>query len=360
MNKKFIVRPDVPKDPALIIKNQLLLSPGKWKGQSITRDAILNGLKNTDWKDGKSNTIIYGHRTNTNTTYFGDPSPDMWVGYHTEPKYLTLSDGVQVEGMYADYYIYDAELASKLAYGGVRAGVSEGMEYDYYSGNINKFINSSIVNDPACKNAFLNLSEDSQDDLGMELSEPRFLNLAEDKTEDKSEEKENKEDTNSNRTERGSEGSNMENKDMEEKLKAFDEKFSKVESALEDISKKLSEKEKEPEVKPKEEDKSEDKKSDEPKEDEPKQKESPKQEESKKEDPVVIEKNEQKNDNSEVVKAINEMGDKMVSEVKKVSEPRTSAQTNPNAVQPAMDDEKVTDQLVEQYSKLHPDTDKNE
>jgi hypothetical protein len=357
MGKKFIVRPDVPKEPALIIKNQLLLSPGKWKGQTISRESIVKGMENTDWKDGKSNSVIYGHRTNTSNTYLGDPSPDMWVGYHSEPKYLTLSDGVEVEGMYADYHIYDTELASKLAYGGVRAGVSEGMEYDYYTGTIHRFINSSIVNDPACKNAFLNLSENDEPN-GMELSEPRFLNLAEDKKEDKPEE-DKKEDSESHTVERGSNGKDMTNNDMEDKMKAFEEKVSKVESTLEEISNKLSEKKEdekpkeEPEVKPSEDKPEEPEKTPEP----------PKED---KKEPVVIESSKpkeddsKKNDNTEVVDAINKMGDRIVDGVKKAAEPQTAAQTNPNAVQSDMDDEKVTEQLVEQYSKLHPETSQNE
>jgi len=178
MNKQFIVRGDIPKEPALTIKNQLLLSPGEWKGQKLSREAILEGIKNTNWNSQEARSIIYGHRTNDESTYYGDPSPDEWVGYHSEPKYLTLSDGVNYEGMYADLYIYDSDLASKLAYGNAKAGISEGMEYDYYSGRINKFINSSVVNNPACKLAYLNLSEDSNE-TQVGLMEPRFLNLAE-------------------------------------------------------------------------------------------------------------------------------------------------------------------------------------
>lgn len=368
MNKQFIVRPDVPKEPALIIKNQLLLSPGKWKGQTISRESILNGLQNTHWGDGKSNSIIYGHRTNTTSTYLGDPSPDMWVGYHSPPKYLTLADGVSVEGMYADYYIYDTDLASKLAYGGVRAGVSEGMEYDYRTGEINRFINSSVVNDPACKNAFLNLSEE-EESKGMELSEPRFLNMSKEEEkkekEELKEDKESKEEKNDNTAERRLNGENMD-KDMEDKIKAFDDKVSKVESALDEISKKLSEKKEE--EKPKEEKKVEEPKSDEPKEtvDEPKISEvkesKPEKVEEKK--PVVMDapakEEESKKDNSEVVNAINKMGDKFTEEVKKVANPQSVAPTNPNAAQSNMDDEKVTDQLVEQYSKLHPENNSNE
>lgn len=326
MNKQFIVRADVPKEPALVIKNQLLLSPGKWKGQNITKESILNGLKNTNWSDGKSNSIIYGHRTNSSSTYFGDPSPDMWVGYHSEPKYLTLSDGVLIEGMYADYFLYDTELASKLAYGGVRAGVSEGMEYDYRTGNISSFINSSIVNDPACKNAFLNLSEG--DIAFIELSEPRFLNLSEDK------------DKNINTDVRGlNDKENMEKNDIEEKIKVFDEKISRVESVLEDISKRLSEK-----------------KEDETKKivDEPKPDEKPKE-------PIVIDVPKPKEDNSDkVVDALNKIGDKMVEEVKRVANPQSVAPTNQNTVGNSyMDDEKITQDLVEKYSKLHPEI-KNE
>lgn len=408
MNKKFIVRADVPKEPALIIKNQLLLSPGKWKGQNITREAILNGLNNTPWDDGKSTSIIYGHRTNSSTTYFGDPSPDMWVGYHTKPKYLTLSDGVSVEGMYADYYIYDTELASKLAYGGVRAGVSEGMEFDYHTGQINKFINSSVVNDPACKNAFLNLSEGEE--FGMELTEPRFLNLSEieivkggqyktkdgeevivnEITEDQGKitieteegtkqmdleafkaiidkriypKKENlnlaKEET-INTAERRLNGKDMDN-NMEDKMKAFDEKVSKVESQLEEISKKLSEKK---EDTPKNEAPKETPKKEEPEEEKPKETVDEPKKTSENKEAVVIEKKEEPkpepNRDSEVVNAINNMSNKFVEEVKKVASPQSVAPTNPNAQKSTVDDEKITDQLVEQYSKLHPENKSNE
>lgn len=351
MNKQFIVRADVPKDPALIIKNQLLLSPGKWKGQNITKESILNGMKNTNWDDGKSNSIIYGHRTNTISTYLGDPSPDMWIGYHSTPKYLDLSDGVSIEGMYADYNIWDMDLASKLAYGKVRAGVSEGMEYDYRTGQIDRFVNSSVINDPACKVAFLNLSDGEENKI-MEIMEPRFLNLSE---------KDKKEDIYTD--ERGSNDENM-NKDMEDKLKVFDEKISKVEGVLDEISKKLAEKK--VDEKPKEDisklkEIKEEPKKDEPKKDEPKQVST----EPVKKEPVVIDaqkktEDTQKSDNSEVVKAINDMGDKMVQQVAKIANPQTVAPTNPNTVMSNMDDEKITEQLVEQYSKLHPDINSNE
>jgi hypothetical protein len=131
----------------------------------------------------------------------------------------------------------------------------------------------------------------------------------------------------------------MEKNDIEEKIKVFDEKISRVESVLEDISKRLSEK-----------------KIDETKKivDEPKPDEKPKE-------PIVIDAQKPKEDNSDkVVDAINKMGDKMVEEVKRVANPQSVAQTKPNTVGNSyMDDEKITEDLVEKYSKLHPEI-KNE
>ena len=341
MNKRFIVRSDVPKEPALIIKNQLLLSPGTWKKQPISRESILNGMRNTNWSDGKANAIIYGHRTNNDQVYFGDPSPDMWVGFHTEPKYLTLSDGVSIEGMYADYHIFDTELASKLAYGGVRAGVSEGMEFNYRTGEINKFVNSSIVNDPACKNAFLNLSEDEEDKTMMDLSEPRFLNMSDDNT---------------NRVERGLNDDKANMEEIDAKIKALEDKNKELEKELEDKVKELKEAKESKEPKepvviepskdkapqgdlPKDEPKP--KEPEAPKVDEPKPKEEPKKE------PVVIE--QPKSDNKDVVEAINKLGADL-----KAAVPQSVAPTDPNATEPSMDDE-TTNKLVEQYKALHPE-----
>lgn len=384
MNKKFIVRGDIPKEPALTIKNQLLLSPGQWKGQKITKDAILKGLQNTNWSDRKSRDVIYGHKTNNETTYFGDPSPDIWVGYHTEPKYLTLSDGVDYEGMYADIHIFDQDLASKIAYGGAKAGISEGMEYDYYSGEIKSFLNSSVVNNPACKLAYLNLSEDSQN-LG--VAEPRFLNLADEENKDDGEKKEEevedkKEDESklnlSDYTDERRSNDVMEKQldEMDKRLKAMETKFLNLsnEQSEEESKEKSEDKPKESDEKevPKEteakaeESKEEPKKKEEPVKEKPKpepkseeQEEKPKEEVSKETESkgeskaVVLEKEKSQESEDKVVKAVEKMGEKIAEEFKKAAKPQTSAPTNPDASMSNVDEE-VAQKLVEKYKQLHP------
>ena len=40
MAKRFIVRSDIPKEPALKIEGQLIVSPGEYYGISLTEDKI--------------------------------------------------------------------------------------------------------------------------------------------------------------------------------------------------------------------------------------------------------------------------------------------------------------------------------
>lgn len=213
--KKFIVRGDIPKDPALIIKNQLLLSPGVWNGKKFTADQIKRGMSLTNWADSQRRSIIYGHRVD------GDASPDEWLGYHTVPEYRE-SDGLSLEGMYADLYIYDEGLARKIAYGGAKAGVSERVKYrdTFNEIEIEGFYNLSIVDNPACRVAYLNLSHEG-DVHTVEIMSPSFINLSDEES-DKNNSKDISGDINSSNS-RGSEvdelsnsrtSSNMDNTDI--------------------------------------------------------------------------------------------------------------------------------------------------
>jgi hypothetical protein len=320
---KFIVRGDIPKDPALIVKNHLLLCPGVWKGQKISREAIINGLQNTNWDDSAVRAVIYSHKTNNETQYFGDASPDIWVGNHTIPKYLTLSDGVPVEGLYADLELYDEQFARKVVYGKMRCGTSAGMEYDYRNDMINKFINQSIVSNPACKLAYLNLSEEESD---MNTLEPTFLNLEEAKEKPK-------EESNSETTERRDDDKA---KMDEERIIALEKQISEMKELL---SKQKEEKPKEPEVK-----------------EQPKEDPKPEPKVDKSSEPVVIEREtiREVDNNKEVVEAINKMSENFSNEIKRVARPETVAETDPHATMKSSEDE-VTDKLLQKYDALHPD-----
>lgn len=162
MEKKIKVRSDVPKEPALVIENQLLLKPGVWKGVPLTAEEIRKGVENnTNWSDKRNYSVYYGH----------DPKKtENWVGVYENRRYLTLKDGVDTEGFYGDLKIYDSNLASKLAYGGAKMAVSQGMDYVWgRTGPYDlKFNHLGIVHDPGCKDdrLFLNLDSEGENEEG--------------------------------------------------------------------------------------------------------------------------------------------------------------------------------------------------
>lgn len=325
MNKQFIVRGDIPKEPALIIKNQPILTPGEYYGISLTENDIQEYLNLTDWNNPYNTALIYGHKTNTSSRWVGNPSPEDWVGNYTKPVW---KNDVPKPGIYSDINIYDSNFAAKLAYGKVRCGVSIALDLQ------NKTVrNLSVIDNPKCKDAFLNLSDESN---VISLSDPIFLNLSE----------------NINTDERGL--TDKDRMNIEEKLKVLEKENKELSEKVKELESKKVVEPKEKDV-PKEDPKP--KVEDKPKEDpepviEPKPKiESDELKAKAKSEPVILEKT---TDSKEVVEAINKLGDKFSDEFKKAAVPQSVAPTDPNAKNDSMDDE-VTNDLVEQYSKLHPD-----
>ena len=405
MSKQFIVRGDIPKEPALIIKNQPIVTPGEYYGINLSEHDIREHIRLTNWSDPYNSALIFGHKTNTNDEWLGNPSPEDWVGNYTVPEFKSI--GVPKPGAYSDINIYDSDLAAKLAYGNVKCGVSVALDLQHKG-----FKNLSIIDNPACKLAFLNLSKDEN---GIPTMEPTFLNLSEHarrimNLEDKESPKTSTDEghyhefiinpqtsngmtTNTigvesvhpdhihdilsgevqmaeghthsirellnladdtNIDERRLNDVNMEN-DMKEKFDAVEKRLSELETPKVEVKTDSVD-----EPKPKEEpivkdelkddvkdDKIEDKKPKEPKPTEPTQPA-----------PVIIEN--KTSDNTEVVDAIKEMGDKFSEEVKKVANPQSVAPTDPNAAEKSNMDDEVTDNLVEQYNTLHPEIKKNE
>jgi len=335
---KFIVRGDLPKEPALKIERQLILSPGTWKNVPITAEAIKKGIENTDWTNPENLSIIYGHRDHNDYQYLGDPSPEEWLGNISVPEYLTLADGVAIEGMYADFRFYDENLSRKIAYGGVRCGVSAGMEYDYRNHVIKSFNRQSIVKNPACKKAFLNLSDE---DSIMDTMEPKFLTLEDD----------------TQSIERGTDNKSKMDEDkiknLEDENKVLGEKIAQLEKDNADATEAKAKEEAADILAKAKEEEATKAKTQEPKTEDKKTEDTTQVD--KKPDPIVIEKETIKevSDNKEVVKAINEMSNKFSEDVKKLATPATAAGTNPNAIESSEDT--TTNELVERYLDLHPE-----
>lgn len=184
--RKIKVRSDVPKEPAMIIENQLILTEGVWNGVPLSPEEIEKGLTKTDWKDKRNSSIYYGH----------DPKKtENWVGKYVNRRYLKKENGVEDDGIYADIHIYDTDLASKLAYGEAKFAVSQGMTYAWgrqgpYDLQYNHL---GIVDDPGIQGndrIFLNLEkEDKIEGERYETEIKSTLNLENDYTNTKGDKK---------------------------------------------------------------------------------------------------------------------------------------------------------------------------
>lgn len=342
MAKKFLVRGDIPKEPAMTIEGQLIVSPGEYYGIPLTKEKIQEHMKITDWTDRFNTSLVYGHKTNTTTKWLGNSSPDDWAGYFSPPQYLSLSDGVSVEGAYSNIYIYDEDLARKLAYGRLKCGVS--LTFDLENGGIK---NLSVVDNPKCKQAFLNLSDAGGRLNSVEIVSPSFLNLSEEDAKD------NTQTENSPTLERGENSKNT----MTEKTNKT-EKEIELENKIAELEKQIEEKPKESQKPVKDEVVVEDEAKKDPEANKPAEEpEKPvatnlsnTEADTKEKDTVVITP-ESGSDDSAVASAIEKMADKVAAELKKASVPQSVAPTSPNT--DSSRDDEVTQSLVEKYKSLH-------
>jgi len=160
MAKKIKVSKDVLKEPALIIYDQIMLTPGVWNGVKFTSDQIKLGISNTDWTNPENYALIDYHPKDKVI-----PSATSWQGYFDSISYKTLEDGVQKEGMYGDLYIYDPVLASKLLSRKSPLAVSIDASYarSNYGATSLKFTNTALVYRPGCKDAYIQLEDHGED-----------------------------------------------------------------------------------------------------------------------------------------------------------------------------------------------------
>jgi len=128
----------------VILKNKILLTPGKWNGLVFTEESIREGYELTDWDNKENYALIYDH----------DERAINWLGH---VKNVRLEKG----NLVGDLEIWDRSLAEKLVLAGAKLGISArvlGIEDEQGLFHIKRFANFSIVYDPACKNAYINLS----------------------------------------------------------------------------------------------------------------------------------------------------------------------------------------------------------
>lgn len=143
--QEFILKP-------ITIRNVLLLSPGKWNDVDYTELEIQKAYANTDW-DNRKFTSLYLDHQDTKERGVGN-----WVGY-------IKNKSLQGSSLYGDLEIWNPMIGAYLSQAKAKFGVSATL-----AGRENKqlgrmedfhFESFSIVTDPACKPAMINLSDKS-------------------------------------------------------------------------------------------------------------------------------------------------------------------------------------------------------
>ena len=129
----------------------LLLCPGVWNKLEYTSQEIQNAFLNTDWTD-KSNTHLY--LDHQDTKEFGVAN---WAGFVKNPRMINGE-------LRGDLEIWDESTARYLKEAEAKFGVSAtlaGLEDEEGSSMRNfHFESFSIVTNPACKPAWINLSQE--------------------------------------------------------------------------------------------------------------------------------------------------------------------------------------------------------
>jgi len=125
-----------------VIKGCKLMSEGRWNDYYYPASAIKRAFNNTDWNDKRVVALYLNH---------ADSDVASWVGEIRNQKQVG-SD------LYGDLYIYDPNLAIKLAYGKPKFGISPKVRGDADNKVIKDFVyeNFSIVVNPAVKTTYLN------------------------------------------------------------------------------------------------------------------------------------------------------------------------------------------------------------
>lgn len=145
--KKELSQGDMPR----LFENQLLLSPGFWNGVEYTGEEIKHAFLNTDWED-KSNTHLYlDHK---DTTGLGVSN---WAGFVKNLR-------IEGEDLVGDLEVWHPWAAMFLTEAKAKFGVSAtlgGIENTVLNKMENfHFESFSIVTDPACRPALINLSRE--------------------------------------------------------------------------------------------------------------------------------------------------------------------------------------------------------
>jgi len=132
----------------IIIKDKELISPGIWNDNEYSEEEIRTAFAQTNWSDKDTISLWLNH---------DDKNADAFVGY---VRNIRLVDGAKLKG---DLELWDERIALKLTKAKAKFGVSVKIkgEEDKKTGKMKNFSfeNFSVVTNPACKTAYINLQE---------------------------------------------------------------------------------------------------------------------------------------------------------------------------------------------------------
>jgi len=130
-----------------VVRDQVLMSEGKWNGVFYSGDSIKKALASTDWNAREKRNLFVDHR---------DEEVAEWIG---EVNNLSYRSG----SLYGDLAIYDPNWATKFKYGKPKSGVSARVAGLLKEGSDKidnfTFSNFSVVLNPAVKTAYIFNSE---------------------------------------------------------------------------------------------------------------------------------------------------------------------------------------------------------
>jgi len=130
-----------------VLKDMVLMAPGVWNDTVYTSESVTNAFRNTDWNDREVSSVFVDH---------SDTNILTWIGKVINPRL----EGDKIMG---DVAIYHKDAAVNVSVGKMRCGISpkvSGQEDENRQMSDFKFLNFSIVTNPACKKAYINLSDD--------------------------------------------------------------------------------------------------------------------------------------------------------------------------------------------------------
>lgn len=142
------------KSEPFTFKDIILLAPGEWNDNKYTEDEIKKAYEGTDWNN-KSNFSLYLDHQDTKQQGVAN-----WAGY---VKNIHLDDNSALLG---DLEVWNPSLIVYLKEAKAKFGVSATLKGTEDKTNSKmrdfKFESFSIVTNPACKEAWINLSQDSK------------------------------------------------------------------------------------------------------------------------------------------------------------------------------------------------------